>query len=109
MNRDFHVKLTDGFVSPPVPPNLAAAMAQRGALEIEFYMPRGEDTQNPHSRDEIYVIARGAGVLEVEENRYAFSPGDVLFVAARARHRFVDFSDDFATWVMFYGPEGGER
>ena len=24
-------------------------------------------------------------------------------------HRFEEFSDDFATWVMFYGPEGGER
>jgi hypothetical protein len=24
-------------------------------------------------------------------------------------HRFEDFSDDFCTWVMFYGPEGGEQ
>jgi hypothetical protein len=24
-------------------------------------------------------------------------------------HRFEDPSDDFGTWVMFYGPEGGER
>lgn len=23
-------------------------------------------------------------------------------------HRFIEFSDDFATWVLFYGPEGGE-
>ena len=23
-------------------------------------------------------------------------------------HRFVDFSDDFGTWVVFWGPEGGE-
>jgi hypothetical protein len=27
---------------------------------------------------------------------------------ARASHRFLDYSGDFATWVMFYGPEGGE-
>jgi hypothetical protein len=24
-------------------------------------------------------------------------------------HRFEDFTDDFGTWVIFYGPEGGER
>jgi len=23
-------------------------------------------------------------------------------------HRFEKFSDDFATWVIFYGKEGGE-
>ena len=28
----------------------------------------------------------------------------VLFAAAGDVHRFVEFSDDFATWVLFYGP-----
>jgi hypothetical protein len=23
-------------------------------------------------------------------------------------HRFEEFSDDLAVWVIFYGPEGGE-
>lgn len=35
-------------------------------------------------------------------------PGDLLFVPAGVVHRFEEFTDDFATWVMFYGPEGGE-
>jgi hypothetical protein len=30
-------------------------------------------------------------------------------VAAGVQHRFEEFSDDFATWVIFYGPEGGEQ
>lgn len=34
--------------------------------------------------------------------------GDVLFVPAGVEHRFEDFSDDLAGWVVFYGPEGGE-
>ena len=42
------------------------------------------------------------------EERVPFGPGDVLFVAAGAVHRFEEFSHDFATWVIFYGPEGGE-
>jgi hypothetical protein len=40
--------------------------------------------------------------------RPPFAPGDALFVAAAVEHRFEDFSDDFGTWVMFYGPAGGE-
>lgn len=31
-----------------------------------------------------------------------------LFAKAGTRHRFENFSDDFAVWVMFYGPEDGE-
>ncbi|HEU0217856.1 MAG TPA: cupin domain-containing protein, partial [Stellaceae bacterium] len=34
-----------------------------------------------------------------------FTPGALLYVAANEVHRFEGFSDDFATWVMFYGPE----
>jgi hypothetical protein len=29
-------------------------------------------------------------------------------VPAGVVHRFEDFSDDLAVWVVFYGPEGGE-
>ena len=31
-----------------------------------------------------------------------------LFVPAGVEHRFEDFTDDLAVWVVFYGPEGGE-
>ena len=44
-----------------------------------------------------------------EKERISFAPGTVIFVPAAIEHRFVDFSDDFATWVVFWGPEGGER
>jgi hypothetical protein len=27
---------------------------------------------------------------------------------AGAVHRFENFSNDFVTWVVFYGPQGGE-
>ena len=41
--------------------------------------------------------------------RVPFGAGDMLFVPAKMEHRFEDFSADLAVWVMFYGPEGGER
>jgi mannose-6-phosphate isomerase-like protein (cupin superfamily) len=75
---------------------------------VEIYAPRGIDPQQPHTRDELYVVMRGSGVFVNGDTRHAFAPGDVLFVPAGVTHRFEDFSDDFATWVMFYGPEGGE-
>jgi len=43
------------------------------------------------------------------EERSRFAPGMVLFVPAGTTHRFEDFSADFATWVVFWGPQGGER
>jgi mannose-6-phosphate isomerase-like protein (cupin superfamily) len=49
------------------------------------------------------------GYFVIGDTRKPFVPGEVLFVPAGVVHRFEDFSDDFATWVFFYGPEGGER
>ena len=82
---------------------------QHGTLTVEFYAPDGVDQQTPHSRDEVYVIASGSGFFVHEGDRQPVEPGEVLFVPAGDDHRFVDFSPDFATWVLFYGPEGGER
>ena len=45
--------------------------------------------------------------MEIAE-RHRFAPGDLLFVPAGVEHRFEEFSDDFAAWVFFYGPEVGE-
>jgi mannose-6-phosphate isomerase-like protein (cupin superfamily) len=85
-----------------------ATIFEHGTLQIEMYAPRGADPQTPHARDEVYVIVRGHGTFFDGEARRAVSVGDLLFVRAGIEHRFEDFSDDFATWVMFYGPEGGE-
>ena len=79
-----------------------------GSLSVEIYKPVGEDLQTPHTRDEVYVIIVGTGFFVNGETRTAFTPGEFLFVPAGVVHRFEDFTDDFATWVFFYGPEGGE-
>ena len=82
---------------------------RHGSLTVEFYRPDGVDRQTPHTRDELYVVAAGTGTFLVGETRQPFEPGEVLFVPAGVVHRFEDFTPDFATWVFFYGPEGGER
>jgi mannose-6-phosphate isomerase-like protein (cupin superfamily) len=85
-----------------------ATLIQHGSLLIDIYAPRGVDPQQPHTRDEVYVVISGEGTFFNGETRHPIKPGDVLFVAAGIEHRFEDFSDDLAVWVMFYGPEGGE-
>jgi mannose-6-phosphate isomerase-like protein (cupin superfamily) len=86
----------------------STAVFEHGTLQIKLYAPRGVDPQQPHTRDEAYVVARGAGWFVNGVHRHPFAPHDVLFVKAGAVHRFEDFSDDFLVWVFFYGPEGGE-
>jgi mannose-6-phosphate isomerase-like protein (cupin superfamily) len=81
---------------------------EHGTLSIELFAPRGVDQQQPHARDEVYVVVQGQGFFTNGSNRHPFSAGDILFVPAGVEHRFEEFSDDLAVWVMFYGPEGGE-
>ena len=86
----------------------SVGLFEHGSLVVKLYAPRGHDPQTPHSRDEIYVVARGGGEFICGGARQACGPHDVLFAAAGVEHRFENFSDDFAVWVFFYGPEGGE-
>lgn len=85
-----------------------ATLFEHGSLQIEIYAPKDVDLQQPHSRDEVYVVARGSGTFFCDGMRTETMPGDFLFVPAGVDHRFEDFTDDFAVWVLFYGPEGGE-
>ncbi|MFC4219573.1 cupin domain-containing protein [Flagellimonas marina] len=85
------------------------ALFEHGSLSVEIYKPEKVDLQQPHSRDEIYVVVSGSGEFLNGDKRTSFSPGDFLFVPAGVEHRFENFTDDFATWVFFYGPEGGEK
>jgi Cupin domain. len=86
----------------------SVALFEHGSLVVKLYAPRGSDPQTPHSRDEVYVIAQGSGEFVCAGARQTFGPNDVLFAAAGVEHRFESFTEDFAVWVFFYGPEGGE-
>ena len=87
----------------------SAEILRHGSLEVRWYAPRGEDPQTPHDRDEIYVVASGHGTFVRNAERISFAPNDLLFVPAKMEHRFEEFSGDFAAWVVFWGPRGGER
>jgi len=88
--------------------NRFTALMKHGTMSIEYYAPKYIDPQSSHTKDEIYVIASGIGTFFRNGERVQCKTGDVLFVPAQMEHRFEKFSDDFATWVIFYGQEGGE-
>ena len=81
---------------------------EHGTLSVEVYKPKKIDLQKPHTRDEVYIIIAGSGEFLNNGIRTNFSSGDFLFVPAGIEHRFENFTSDFSTWVLFYGPEGGE-
>ena len=86
----------------------SAEAFRHGSLVVKVYAPRGHDPQTPHKQDEVYVVMSGSGRFVADGTSRGFGPGDMLFVAAGVTHRFEDFSDDLALWVVFWGPEGGE-
>lgn len=112
MNRkssDYH--LTPEWAQQQLPGDHGEAwraLFEHGSLEVEIYAPRGRDPQEPHTRDEVYVVMSGTGWFQNGEERHRFEAGDLMFVPAGVVHRFEEVSHDFATWVLFYGPEGGE-
>ena len=86
-----------------------AVVMTHGSMRTELYAPRGHDPQQPHTQDELYFIHSGQGDFVQGDERHRFKAGDALFVPAGQVHRFENFSDDFATWVVFWGPPGGEK
>lgn len=98
----------------PIPAGARSALLMKhGTMTLRYYAPRGSDPQTPHEQDEIYIVASGSGTFALGKDqnsleRKRFGPGDAIFAPARWVHRFEDFSGDFATWVVFWGPKGGE-
>ncbi|TAM51889.1 MAG: cupin domain-containing protein [Paraburkholderia sp.] len=86
-------------------PQPFAVLFQRADVSVELFAPRKIDTQSPHTRDELYIVASGSGVFVRAGQRTEFQSGDLLFVPAHVEHRFEQFTGDFRTWVIFFGPE----
>lgn len=69
-------------------------------LEVRWYRPPGLDPQTPHDRDEVCVVVSGQGDFVREGERVKFSPGDLLFAAKGAAHRFENHTPDTSVWVI---------
>jgi len=85
-----------------------ATVLEHGTMIVEIYQPIGNDLQTSHAQDELYVVISGSGEFYNDGITKHFQTGDVLFVPAGVEHRFEKFTEDFKTWVVFYGAMGGE-
>jgi mannose-6-phosphate isomerase-like protein (cupin superfamily) len=77
-------------------------MMTDGSMSVEYFAPKITDTQQPHTQDELYVIVSGKSELYRDGETISCNKGDVIFVPADMEHHFINFSPDFATWVIFY-------
>jgi mannose-6-phosphate isomerase-like protein (cupin superfamily) len=106
-SRVFHFADADRSIPGPAGEH-AIRVLQRGSLDLKLSRPVPPNRQTPHAQDEVYVIVRGRGILVHGGERERMEAGDCAFVAAGTEHRFEEFSEDFAVWVIFHGPTGGE-
>lgn len=63
------------------------------------------DRQQPHEVDEVYVVLRGSGRLEVEGESTDLAEGQAVFVPAGAEHRFTGY-EHLSVLVIFAGSPG---
>jgi mannose-6-phosphate isomerase-like protein (cupin superfamily) len=112
--KDWLVTLATAKAAPLPEGRRSAELMRHGSMTLRYYAPKSIDPQTPHDQDEIYIVQSGSGTVlsgpsEDRLERRAFGPGDAIFVPAGHVHRFVEFTGDFAVWVVFWGPLGGER
>jgi mannose-6-phosphate isomerase-like protein (cupin superfamily) len=80
------------------------------AMSVGIYRLRAgeEDTQAPHAEDEIYYVLSGRGDIRVEGEDHPVRSGSLVFVAARAKHKFHSIREDLTVLVLFAPAEDVE-
>jgi len=67
-----------------------------------YVLPKGgTDPQRPHQEDEVYLVLKGRALLRVGEEDVPAVPGALLYVPARAEHRFHAIEEDLEVLVLF--------
>jgi len=61
----------------------------------------GVDKQTPHKLDEVYYVTEGIAELRVEDKNYKVSPGSIVYVKAKAEHKFHAIKKDLTVIVFF--------
>ena len=99
----WHASISDAKQIPNEENRLSSLILEDQDMQVRFYSPKNKDDQIPHGQDELYVISNGSGIFVMNHEEISFNVGDVIFVPKNEHHYFKEFSDDFATWVIFYG------
>jgi mannose-6-phosphate isomerase-like protein (cupin superfamily) len=73
-------------------------------LELGVYVlvAPAADEQQPHDRDEVYVVLDGRGTLQIDGGSVDLEAGDAAFVPAGVDHRFTGY-EGLSVLVIFAG------
>lgn len=85
----------------------AQYLIRHGTMRAGLYAPR-QDDQQPHSQDELYIVQAGRARFHRDGEAVEVEAGHLIFVPAHTSHRFEAMTEDFATYVVFWGPDNGE-
>jgi mannose-6-phosphate isomerase-like protein (cupin superfamily) len=105
----WHIPYSTALAALAKAPTPFAVLLRHGSMSVELFQPEKIDTQQPHAQDELYIIHQGEGEFVKAGEVIRFAAGDVLFVEAGVAHHFQHFSEDFQTFVIFWGATGGEK
>lgn len=103
MKHNYHISIHDAATLLNKENNVFVEVMKDGTMTVEYFAPKNKDGQQPHKKDELYIIASGTSEFYRNGEMINCRQGDVIFVPAKMEHRFINFSGDFATWVIFYG------
>jgi mannose-6-phosphate isomerase-like protein (cupin superfamily) len=71
---------------------------QVGILRIK---PGEQDTQEPHSLDEVYMVLEGDGFIEIGKKAYIIKKDLFIFVPAEVEHRFYGNTKEILVVYFF--------
>ena len=91
--------------------NVLSDLEAQGGYFIDIVNTRGiqagiirlhggeNDTQGPHSVDEVYYVIEGNGIIKINGKDYSIKRGTSIFVPAKTEHKFHGNKQDL---VIFY-------
>lgn len=60
-----------------------------------------EDTQQPHTSDEIYYVISGRGTIEIDGIKNEVNTGKIIYIPRKIRHSFHAFSNELIVLYIF--------
>jgi mannose-6-phosphate isomerase-like protein (cupin superfamily) len=67
--------------------------------------PNEDDTQEPHSDDELYYVIKGNARMEMGQKKIEVKEGSIIFIPAGLKHRFYGNSEDLFVLYVFAAKE----
>lgn len=75
-----------------------------------YELKAGEtDRQEPHTEDETYLVLKGKAHFFLDGEDFDVGPGTVIYVPAKALHRFHSISEDLSVLVFFAPAEHTQK